>query len=112
MGTAAQPIQIKGTVVVPGDVVIQGYVTGQGTLYVGGDLYIAGNLQYNNPPNYGTPPETMPAANRDAWVASNQTKDLIAYAVNGSVFGGDVTSGDWISYEYNYPGIRFAICRR
>jgi hypothetical protein len=104
VGTTAQPIQIKGTVVVPGDVVIQGVVTGQGTLYVGGDLYIAGNLQYNNPPNYGTPPETMPAANRDAWVANNQTKDLVAYAVNGSVFGGDVTDSDWINYEYNYPG--------
>jgi hypothetical protein len=104
VGTTAQPIQIKGTVVVPGDVVIQGVVTGQGTLYVGGDLYIAGNLQYKNGPNYSTPPETMPATNRDAWVASNQSKDLIAYAVNGSVFGGDVTSSDWISYEYNYPG--------
>jgi hypothetical protein len=104
VGTAAQPIQIKGTVVVPGDVVIQGVVTGQGTLYVGGDLYIAGNLTYKNGPDYSTPPETMPATNRDAWVASNQTKDLVAYAVNGSVFGGDVTQGDWINYEYWYPG--------
>ena len=41
VGTSSNPIQVKGTVVVPGDVVIQGYVTGQGTLYVGGNLYIA-----------------------------------------------------------------------
>ena len=104
VGTSAQPIQIKGTVVVPGDVVIKGVVTGQGTLYVGGDLYIANSLTYKNPPNYSTPPETMPATNRDAWVASNQTGDLIAYAVRGSVFGGDVTASDWINYEYDYPG--------
>ena len=104
VGTSAKPIQIKGTVVVPGDVVIQGVVTGQGTLYVGGDLYIAGNLQYANGPNYNTPPETMNPTNRDAWVASNLNKDLVAYAVNGAVFGGDVTADDWINYEYNYPG--------
>ena len=104
VGTSDNPIQVKGTVVVPGDVVIKGVVTGQGTLYVGGDLYIADSLSYKNGPNFSTPPETMTTTNRDAWVASNQSKDLVAYAVNGSVFGGDVTSGDWINYEYNYPG--------
>jgi hypothetical protein len=104
VGTTANPITIKGTVVVPGDVVIQGVTTGQGTLYVGGDLYIAGDLSYANGPNFSTPPETMAPAARDAWVASNQSKDLIAYAVNGAVFGGDVTSGDWIPWEYQYPG--------
>ena len=104
VGTATLPIQVKGTVVVPGDLVIQGYVTGQGTLYVGGDLYIANSLQYKNGPNYSTAPETMTDTNRDAWVTSNQNKDLVAYAVNGSVFGGDVTAGDWINYEYWYPG--------
>ena len=105
VGTTAKPIQIKGTVVVPGDVVIQGPVTGQGTLYVGGNLYIAGNLPYVNGPDFSTPPETMAPAARDAWVASNQSKDLVAYAVNGAIFGGDVTDpGDWNFYEYQYPG--------
>ena len=112
VGTSAQPIQIKGTVVVPGDVVIQGYVTGQGTLYVGGDLYIAGNLQYKNGPDYSSYPETMSATNRDAWVASNQNKDLIAYAVNGSVFGGDVTASDWIQNEYYMPRSGLISCGR
>jgi hypothetical protein len=104
VGTAANPIVIKGTAVVPGDVVIQGVVTGQGTLYVGGDLYVAGNLQYANGPDYSVLPETLTPAQRDAWVANNQTKDLVAYAVNGSIFGGDVTSDDWYNYEMNYPG--------
>jgi Tfp pilus assembly protein PilV len=104
VGTAQHPINVKGTVVIPGDVVIQGVVTGQGTLYVGGDLYIAGNLTYANSPNFSTPPETMSPTARDAWVASNQSTDLIAYAVRGSIFGGDVTASDWINYEYNYPG--------
>jgi hypothetical protein len=104
VGTTANPIQIKGTVVVPGDVVIQGPVTGQGTLYVGGNLYIAGNLPYVNGPDFSTPPETMAPAARDAWVASNQSKDLVAYAVNGAIFGGDTTDGDWYNYEMNYPG--------
>ena len=70
VGTSANPINIKGTVVVPGDVVIQGVVTGQGTLYVGGDLYIAGNLTYANGPNFTTAPETMAAASRDAWATN------------------------------------------
>ena len=106
VGTSSNPIQIKGTVVVPGDLVIQGVVTGQGTLYVGGNLYLSGGVSYANGPNFSTPPETMAPAARDAWVAGNQNKDLVAYAVNGSVFGGDVTGGgdgSWLFYEYNYP---------
>ncbi len=104
VGTAANPIIIKGTAVVPGDVVIQGKVSGKGTLYVGGQLYLAGDVTYANGPSWSTAPETMSATNRDAWVQSNQNKDLVAFAVKGSVFGGDVTASDWINYEYNYPG--------
>jgi hypothetical protein len=102
VGTSDNPVVIKGTVVVPGDVIIKGVVTGQGTLYVGGDLYVADNLTYKNGPSFNTPPETMSATNRDAWVASNQSKDLVAYAVNGSIFGGDITSSDWQYYEMSY----------
>lgn len=103
-GTAQYPITIKGTVVVPGDAIVKGVVTGQGTLYVGGNLYIANNISYANGPSFSPPPETMAPTNRDNWVATNQTKDLVAYAVNGSILGGDVTSSDWITYEYNYSG--------
>ncbi|MEJ0090053.1 MAG: hypothetical protein WDM80_09960 [Limisphaerales bacterium] len=104
VGTAANPIIVKGTAVVPGDVIIKGKVSGKGTLYVGGQLYIAGDLTYANPPDFSTAPETMSATNRDAWVQNNQNADLVAFAVKGSIFGGDVTASDWINYEYNYPG--------
>ena len=104
-GTPSQPIVIKGTVVIQGDVVIQGKITGQGTLFVGGNLYIANNITYANGPDFGTPsvpitPETMPPAQRDQWVQNNMSKDLVAFAVRGSVFAGDVTDPDWIYYCY------------
>jgi len=102
VGTDANPIVISNTVVVPGDVVIKGKVTGHGTLYVGGSLYIAGDLTYKNGPDWTTAPETMAATNRDAWVANNQSADLVAFGVRGNVFVGDVTSTDWINWCY-YP---------
>jgi len=100
-GTASAPILISNTVVVRGDVVIKGVITGRGALYVGGNLYVAGDLNYKNGPNYTTPPETMAATNRDAWVSSNLNKDLVAFAVRGSVLGGDVNSGDWKGWCYD-----------
>jgi hypothetical protein len=103
-GSSSQPITIKGTVVIPGDLVIQGQITGQGTLYVGGNLYIANNITYANGPDFSTPPETMPPAQRDAWVQQNTSKDLVAFAVRGSVLAGDVTDPDWINWCYYYPG--------
>jgi hypothetical protein len=103
-GTSASPIVVKGTVVIPGDVVIKGNVTGQGTLYVGGHLYIADNVNYVNGPNLATSPETMTDSARDAWVASSKTNDLVAFAVRGSIYGGDVTHSDWVSSCYNYAG--------
>ncbi len=103
VGTPTIPIRIKGTVVVPGDVVIKGTVTGQGTLYVGGNLYIANDITYSNGPDFSAAPETMTATNRDSWVQNNQTKDLVAYAVRGSILAGDVTDQDWINYCMNYP---------
>ena len=100
-GTSSQPITIKGTVVIPGDIVIQGKITGQGTLYVGGNLYIANNITYANGPDFSTPPETMPPAQRDQWVQNNMSKDLVAFAVRGSVLAGDVTCDDWKSWCYD-----------
>ena len=103
-GTTANPLRIKGTVVVNGDVVIKGKITGQGTLYVGGNLYVANDLTYTNSANYSTLPETLSNNSRDAWVAANQTKDLVAYAVRGSILAGDVTDRDWINWCNDYPG--------
>lgn len=97
VGTDANPITIDGPVVIPGDVVISGKMTGKGTLYVGGNLYIAGDLTYKNGADYSSPPETMTTANRDSWVANNQSKDLIAFAVKESILGGAVNSATWKS---------------
>jgi hypothetical protein len=79
-------------------------MTGQGTVYVGGHLYVANNLTYANGPDYSQPPETMVAGNRDNWVTQSKSKDLIAFAVNESIFAGDVTSSDWISWCLNFSG--------
>jgi len=105
VGSTSSPITIKGTVVIPGDLIIKGTVTGQGTLYVGGNLYIADNITYAHGPNFSALPETEPAATRDAWVAANQTSDLIAYAVRGAILGGNVTdTSDWYQYEFTWGG--------
>ena len=95
---------LKGMVVIPGNLVIQGTVTGQGTLYVGGNLYIASNITYAHGPNFSSPPETESAAQRDTWVANAMTNDLVAYAVRGSILAGDVTSSDWTTWCFDYPG--------
>lgn len=104
VGTAANPIKIMGTVVVPGDVVISGYVTGRGTLYVQSNLYVAGDINYVHGPDFTALPETESSSDRDAWVSQYQTNDLVAYAVQGSILAGDVTNPDWINYCYDYPG--------
>lgn len=103
-GTTANPIVINQLAVVPGDVVIKGVIKGTGTLYVGGNLYIAGDLTYLNSPDYSTPPETMTPENRDTWVTANKSKDLVAFAVRESIYGGDVNSSEWKSYCYNASG--------
>lgn len=99
VGTDANPIQINGPVVIPGDVIIKGKITGQGTLYVGGNLYIAGDITYKNGPDFSTPPETMASSARDSWVenAASAKKDLVAFAVKESIFGGNVNSPEWKS---------------
>ena len=101
VGTPSAPITIKGTVVVHGDVIIQGKITGQGALYVGGNLYIANDVTYNNGPKFDVAPETLADADRDNWVYANTNKDLIAFAVRGSILAGDVTDADWINYCMN-----------
>ncbi len=104
VGTDANPIEVHGPVVIPGDVVIKGKITGTGTLYVGGNLYIAGNLTYRNGPSFSTPPSSMTPAQRDQWVASNRSRDLVAFAVRESILAGDVTSSDWKNNCYSPSG--------
>lgn len=108
-GTADDPIVLDDSVVIRGDAIIKGHFTGQGVLYVGGDLYIAGNIQYADGPDYSTPPETQSEQDRNQWVDNNMGKDLIGYAVRGTIYGGRVNSSDWKSYSYDtYPyGLKY-----
>lgn len=102
-GTTSSPIKISGPVVIPGDVVIKGAITGNGTLYVGGSLYVADDVTYANGPNFTSPPSMMSQSARDAWVNDAITggKDLVAFAVRESIFGGGVNTSDWKSYCYD-----------
>lgn len=104
VGTDALPIVIRNTVVILGDVVIKGKITGQGTLYVGGNLYIAGDMTYKNGPDWTTPPETMSITNRDQWVTDNKAKDLVGFAVRGSILAGEVNSIEWKTNCYTPAG--------
>jgi Tfp pilus assembly protein PilX len=108
VGTHANPIVISNTVVIPGDVIIQGEITGQGTLYVGGNLYVADDITYKNGPNWSSPPETMSTTNRDQWVSDSQSKDLVAFAVRGSILAGDVNSSEWKGYCFDPAGYGLA----
>ena len=105
-GTTSNPIKINGPVVVPGDVVIKGPITGEGTLYIGGNLYIAGDVTYLNGPSFTTPPSTMSQSDRDTWVntAVAAGKDLVGFAVRGSILGGAVNSSTWQTYCYSASG--------
>ncbi len=109
-GTAANPIEIDGRVVIRGDAIVKGYITGQGTLYVGGNLYIAGDVIYSNGPSFSSPPATMSASAQDSWVASAKSagKDLIAFAVRESIFAGQVNSSTWKSgcYDASVYGLK------
>jgi len=97
VGTSNAPINVVGPVLIPGDVVLKGVITGVGTLYVGKNLYLAGDVTYKNGPDSSTAPSGMTATNRDAWVKSaiDNHKDLVAFAVRESIFGGNPNSEDW-----------------
>jgi len=108
-GTADNPLVINGSVVIRGDVIIKGYITGQGTIYIGGNLYVAGNVQYANGPGFSPPPESMTITSRDAWVDTNISKDLVAFAVRESIFAGLVNSSTWKSgcYDNTSYGLKY-----
>jgi hypothetical protein len=103
VGTSNAPINVVGPVLIPGDVIIKGVVTGVGTLYVGKNLYLAGDVIYKNGPDFSTAPSGMTATNRDAWVKSalDSQKDLVAFAVRESIFGGNPNSADWKGYCFD-----------
>ena len=97
IGTAENPIEIHGTVVVTNDLVLKGVITGQGTVYAGRNVHIIGDLKYANPPAWPKPVEDMAAVK-----AANATKDLVGFAAKGSVILGDYTQGGWQSTTRAY----------
>lgn len=88
VGTAAEPIEINGPVIIPNDVIIKGYVTGQGTIYSGRNIHIIGDIKYKNPPSWN---------NRSTSGTNNKTKDLIGLMAKGNIVLGDYTDYGWLS---------------
>ncbi len=96
-GTAANPIEINGPVVITGDVVLGGVIRGQGTIYSGRNVHIVDDITYETPPTWpkdGTPPETVAEANKNA--------DFLGVASRGSIVLGDYTTSDWNSNVGKY----------
>ena len=88
VGTATEPIEINGPVIIPNDVIIKGYVKGQGTIYSGRNIHIVGDIIYKNPPQWN---------NRSTSGTSNKTKDLLGLMAKGNIVLGDYTSSGWLS---------------
>lgn len=114
-GTPEYPITIDGPVVVADNVAITGTITGQGTIYAGRNVYVMGSLDYLNGPNFNLSKSQLSDDNdwqaKDAWVDSNQDRDLVAIAARESILFGDLgNKGQWKnpwsngSYGIKYTG--------
>lgn len=96
-GTAAQPLEIDGPVVIRGDVAIKGYITGQGTIYAGRNIHIAGELTYVDPPSW-----SKPDSHPNDTVIDNADKDMLGLAAKGNIILGDYTDSGWYNRVDNY----------
>ena len=83
IGTAAQPIRVTGPVVITNDLVIKGVISGQGTIYTGRNVNVVGDVTYAAPPAWKQNDATFTAD-----LAANNTKDMVGFAVKGSVILG------------------------
>ena len=92
-GTAENPIEINGPVIIPSDVIISGYVKGQGTIYSGRNIHIVGNIQYVNPPEW---------SGKSTSGASNATKDMLGLMAKGNIVMGNYTESTWLSSIRTY----------
>ena len=112
-GTAANPIEIKGPVVIDSDVVIRGYVKGQGTIYSGRNIHIVGSIQYVDPPSW-----SHPDRNPKNTEAINAEKNFLGLAAKGNIVMGDYTLSSWLGssssglqyYMKNGPYVQQYIC--
>ncbi len=83
IGTDSQPIKVTGPVVITNDLVLKGKITGQGTIYTGRNLHVVGDITYKNPPTWN-----LNDPNFQTKVTDNATKDMVGFAVKGSVILG------------------------
>ncbi|MBF6593790.1 MAG: hypothetical protein IVW51_04985 [Thermaceae bacterium] len=93
IGTAANPIVLKGDIYVKGDVVIKGVVTGRGAIYSDRNTYIAGNVTTVNPPDSVGTGVCTGITNPDTCAQKNVAagKDELRLATRGSTIMGDYT---------------------
>lgn len=92
-GTAEQPIEMNGTVVVRGNLIIKGYINGQGAIYSTGNIYVAGNLQYMNPLKPIPFPRTKVAVVN--WIENNAASDLLGLFAVEQVVVGNFNDAVW-----------------
>ena len=86
VGTAQNPIEINGPVIIPSDVIIKGYVKGQGTIYSGRNIHIVGDIKYKNPPSW---------SGKSSSGANNKEKDLLGLMAKGNIVLGNYKS--WVN---------------
>ena len=85
-GTASQPIEINGPVIIPSDVIIKGYVTGQGTIYSGRNIHIVGDIKYKNPPTWSGKSSLGTNGTNET---ANASKDLLGLMAKGNIVLGN-----------------------
>ncbi len=96
IGTAANPIEIDGPVVISDDVIIKGVVKGQGSIYAGRNVHIIDDVTYADPPSW-----PKPDTNPDATATANANKDLLALCAKGNVIIGNYRHSQW-NYVKNF----------
>ncbi len=97
VGTASNPIEISGPVVVDSDVIIKGYVKGKGTIYSGRNVHIIGDIKYVNAPNWG-----HEDADDAAVDAANDKKDMLGLVAKGNIVVGNSASSSWRTTVSDY----------
>jgi hypothetical protein len=101
VGTAANPIELNGKVVVRGDVIISGYVSGKGAIYSGGNIYCPDSIQYLNAPTTRRPVDnTQPQT--EQWLTDNWNKDFLGLFAKENIVVGDHTNADWRNRVSNW----------
>jgi len=118
MGTAEQPIVIVGPVVITNDLVLRGTIKGQGTFFVGRNTHVVGDVTYADPPAWRDPSNANNTTNINnpnfgTVAANNQSKDLVGFAVKGSIVLGQYHRGTtWANTQPTpYSADSWSTCR-